>query len=219
MNKLFGYVQTYEEAILMVHASRLGYITPITQRLKVEERGNLRSGDIFVFVETDNGIKRWTDGKIWSPSKINGQFLLYKEVPRHLSKSAIKKRSLQKDQLVKLQKEIKEEDKLGLHKKTISIVHEDKTYHVIAYYRPIFSKETLINIPFFNRIDYSLRKYPELISDQFLMNEIKKKEFYVKYELPDKPYKSLFSNVKRNQLEKIAYCVLQEWIFFNKKNI
>ncbi|KKO76371.1 gluconate transport-inducing protein [Vairimorpha ceranae] len=221
MNKLFGYIQNYEDALLMVHATRLGYITPVTQRLRTDERDSLRSGDIFVFIETENGIKRWTDGKIWSPSKINGQFLLYKEVPRHLSKSAIKKCSLQKnlskDQIAKLHKEIREDDKLGFHKKTISIVHEGKTYHIIGYYRPIFSKEALINIPFFNQIDFSLRKYPGLLSDKFLSKEISDKNFFNKFDLPNKPNSSIFSEAKRLQLEKIAFCVLHEWVLYRSK--
>ncbi|KAK6089964.1 hypothetical protein P3W45_001010 [Vairimorpha bombi] len=221
MNKLFGYIQNYEDAILMVHATRLGYVTPITQRLRAEERESLRSGDIFVFIETDSGIKRWTDGKIWSPSKINGQFLLYKEVPRHLSKSAIKKTSVQKnltkEQVAKLHKEIREDDKLGFHKKTISIVHDSKTYHIIGYYRPIFSKEALINIPFFNQIDYSLRKFPDLLSDEFVKMEMSKHNFIKKFDLPERPNLSIFSDVKRAQLEKIAFCVLHEWIIYKNK--
>ncbi|WUR03126.1 cAMP independent regulatory protein [Vairimorpha necatrix] len=221
MNKLFGYIQNYEDAMLMVHATRLGYIKPITQRLRSEERDNLRSGDIFVFIETENGIKRWTDGKIWSPSKINGQFLLYKEVPRHLSKSALKKTSIQKNlskqQLAQLHREIREDDKLGFHKKTISILHEGKTYHIIGYYRPIFSKEALINIPFFNEIDYSLRKYPELLKDDYLNQEKAKENFLGKFMLPLRPNLSIFSDVKRRQLEKISFCVLHEWLIYKNK--
>lgn len=222
MNKLFGYIQNYEEAVLMVHATRLGYITPITQRLKTEEREGIRSGDIFVFVETENGIKRWTDGKIWSPSKIHGQFLLYKEVPRHLSKSAIKKRNAQNnnsDAFMKLTKELKEDDKLSFHKKTISLVHQDRTYHVIGYYRPLFSKEPLINIPFFKKIETVLRSSPELMDDDFLNREMKKKGFYKKYRLPEHSHDAIFPEMKRLQLENIALCVLNEWMAFKKRDI
>lgn len=77
--------------MLIVHGIRLGLIKPTTERPTMEERDSIRDGSIYCFRETEEGMKRWTDGKIWSPSKILGHFLLYKEVPRHLSKSALKK--------------------------------------------------------------------------------------------------------------------------------
>lgn len=216
MNKLCGYIQDYEEAVLMVHTTRLGYLIPITQRLKMEERENLRSGDIFVFIESEGGMKRWTDGRIWSPSKISGQFLLYKEVPRHLSKSAIKKRNAQKhlfkDELLKIGKELKDDDRLAFHKKTISIVHQDRTYHIIGYFRPLFSKEQLINIPFFKQIDKALKQHPELLDDKFVLKEMKSANFYQKYNLPTKPNETIYTDAKRIQLENIAVCVLGEWL-------
>ncbi|KAF9905669.1 hypothetical protein BX616_000961 [Lobosporangium transversale] len=42
-------------------------------------------GSVFVFDESESGICRWTDGRIWSPSRINGNFLVYKELFRKLS--------------------------------------------------------------------------------------------------------------------------------------
>ncbi|EOB14503.1 cAMP-independent regulatory protein pac2 [Nosema bombycis CQ1] len=216
MNKLCGYIQTYEEAVLIVHTTRLGYLIPITQRLKMEERENLRSGDIFVFIESENGMKRWTDGKIWSPSKINGQFLLYKEVPRHLSKSAIKKRNAQKhihkDEYHQSMRELKDDDKLAFHKKTISIIHQNKTYHIIGYFRPLFSKEALVNIPFFKQIDRSLKLFPELLNDDFLLKEKSEPDFHRRYNLPIDPNESIYTESKRIQLENIALRVLGEWI-------
>ncbi|KAF9969715.1 hypothetical protein BGZ73_007778 [Actinomortierella ambigua] len=37
-------------------------------------------GAVFVFREDESGISRWTDGRIWSPSRISGNFLVYKEL-------------------------------------------------------------------------------------------------------------------------------------------
>ncbi|KAF9921672.1 hypothetical protein FBU30_008279 [Linnemannia zychae] len=41
-------------------------------------------GSVFVFDEQESGIYRWTDGKIWSPSRICGNFLVYRELYRKL---------------------------------------------------------------------------------------------------------------------------------------
>lgn len=39
-------------------------------------------GSVFVFDEGESGIYRWTDGRIWSPSRICGNFLVYRELLR-----------------------------------------------------------------------------------------------------------------------------------------
>ncbi|KAF9106384.1 hypothetical protein BGX29_009677 [Mortierella sp. GBA35] len=41
-------------------------------------------GSVFVFDENESGICRWTDGRIWSPSRICGNFLVYRELYRKL---------------------------------------------------------------------------------------------------------------------------------------
>ncbi|EJW01884.1 hypothetical protein EDEG_03638 [Edhazardia aedis USNM 41457] len=85
------YINTQEEAILIAHAFRLNLFHLSTERLDQKNREKIRNGDVFCFIENEQ-LRRWTDGKIWSPSKIVGYFLQYKEVPRHLSKNAIKKK-------------------------------------------------------------------------------------------------------------------------------
>ncbi|KAG0324071.1 hypothetical protein BGZ99_002229 [Dissophora globulifera] len=42
-------------------------------------------GSVFVFDEDESGIRRWTDGRIWSPSRICGNFLVYRELFRKLN--------------------------------------------------------------------------------------------------------------------------------------
>ncbi|KAF9362437.1 hypothetical protein BGX34_006187 [Mortierella sp. NVP85] len=42
-------------------------------------------GSVFVFDEEESKICRWTDGRIWSPSRICGNFLVYRELFRKLS--------------------------------------------------------------------------------------------------------------------------------------
>ncbi|GAC98910.1 cAMP-independent regulatory protein [Pseudozyma hubeiensis SY62] len=54
----------------------------ITRRLRDDERKQIASGTIFVFDEVESSIKRWTDGMIWSPSRILNNFLVYREVEK-----------------------------------------------------------------------------------------------------------------------------------------
>jgi hypothetical protein len=51
-------------------------IPRVTRRLIERERGMVQSGAVFVFDEHESGIKRWTDGLVWSPSRILGNFLV-----------------------------------------------------------------------------------------------------------------------------------------------
>ncbi|KAJ3216233.1 hypothetical protein HK099_005943 [Clydaea vesicula] len=63
----------------------------VQRRMSEEERIiNIKSGNVFVWDEAESGIKRWTDGRSWSPSRSSGQFLVYKETePRQRAVSVI----------------------------------------------------------------------------------------------------------------------------------
>lgn len=53
----------------------------VTRRLRDDERKLVRSGQVFVFDERESGIKRWTDGLLWSPSRILWNFLVSTSPP------------------------------------------------------------------------------------------------------------------------------------------
>lgn len=76
----YGYVESARDALILVEACRLNKLHTIKRRLNEQERSKIRSGSIFVFTEKESRIKRWTDGKLWSPSRIQGHFLVYREV-------------------------------------------------------------------------------------------------------------------------------------------
>ncbi|WWC67015.1 uncharacterized protein I206_100922 [Kwoniella pini CBS 10737] len=81
-----GYIESTYDALLVFEAARRGMIPRVTRRLIERERGMVQSGAVFVFDEHESGIKRWTDGLIWSPSRILGNFLVYREsFPRDTS--------------------------------------------------------------------------------------------------------------------------------------
>ncbi len=71
-----GYIETTFDALLVFEAARRGMIPRVTRRLIERERSMVQSGAVFVFDEHESGIKRWTDGLIWSPSRILGNFLV-----------------------------------------------------------------------------------------------------------------------------------------------
>nr|KAJ3422517.1 hypothetical protein HK105_007734 [Polyrhizophydium stewartii] len=81
MESFYGFVATPLDAAILIFASetRSGVI-PIQRRLLSVERDMIRSGSIFVFSESDSGMKRWTDGMRWSKSRVEGQFLVYRRV-------------------------------------------------------------------------------------------------------------------------------------------
>jgi Gti1/Pac2 family transcription factor len=72
-----GYVETTVNALRLIYAARQGLIPRITRRLNdAERRSMIKSGAVFVFGVEESGIKRWTDGLLWSPSRIVGNFLV-----------------------------------------------------------------------------------------------------------------------------------------------
>ncbi|KIM29744.1 hypothetical protein M408DRAFT_67481 [Serendipita vermifera MAFF 305830] len=77
-----GWIETTGDALLILEAARRGLIPRVTRRLVDSERKMITSGSVFVFDEDESGIKRWTDGFIWSPSRILGNFLLYRETDK-----------------------------------------------------------------------------------------------------------------------------------------
>ncbi|KAK4903941.1 Global transcription regulator sge1 [Elasticomyces elasticus] len=55
----------------------------------------IKRGSIFVYKENTSGIKRWTDGLAWSPSRILGNFLIYRELEKPFPPGA-KKRAIER---------------------------------------------------------------------------------------------------------------------------
>ncbi|TFK22853.1 hypothetical protein FA15DRAFT_621866, partial [Coprinopsis marcescibilis] len=83
-----GWIDTTGDALLILEAARRGLIPRVTRRLVDSERKMIASGSVFVFDEEESGIKRWTDGFFWSPSRILGNFLLYRETDKRGNRNA-----------------------------------------------------------------------------------------------------------------------------------
>lgn len=85
-----GHIKTTKDAILLLAACDLvdnagtpGLPPPrrVKRRLLDSERADvICSGSIFVWDEKEAGMRRWTDGKCWSASRVSGCFLTYREL-------------------------------------------------------------------------------------------------------------------------------------------
>jgi hypothetical protein len=73
----FGIVETTVQALRLGHAARLGVTPRVIRRLDERERNQMIvSGAVFVFSAEESGIRRWTDGRLFSSSRIDGNFLV-----------------------------------------------------------------------------------------------------------------------------------------------
>ncbi|GAB7340975.1 hypothetical protein MBLNU457_7311t2 [Dothideomycetes sp. NU457] len=80
METYHGHVRTPTDAIILFEACRIGLLPRVQRRLSEKERQSIRSGSIFVWDEREAGMRRWTDGKSWSASRVSGSFLTYREM-------------------------------------------------------------------------------------------------------------------------------------------
>lgn len=80
METWYGIIRTPTDAILIFEACRTGRLGCVQRRLSEKERQLIRSGSVFVWDEKEAGMRRWTDGKSWSASRVSGSFLTYKEM-------------------------------------------------------------------------------------------------------------------------------------------
>lgn len=80
MESYTGVVQTAHDALILLEASRLGYIPRIKRRLKEEDRRRIQPGHVYIWNEREAKMRRWTDGRSWSASRVTGSFLTYREM-------------------------------------------------------------------------------------------------------------------------------------------
>jgi hypothetical protein len=76
METFIGHIKTPQDALLIFEACRRGQLQRVKRRLSAKERMNIRSGSIFAFDESEAGMRRWTDGRTWSPSRVLGKYTL-----------------------------------------------------------------------------------------------------------------------------------------------
>lgn len=146
LETFYGFVDSTSDALRIFQLCRIGCLGRITRRLHEKERQLIRSGSIFVFDEHESGVKRWTDGRIWSPSRILGNFLVYRELEKKPNRKFISRgnslmessriatvscSSSYQGEIEELQYSFKTD---GLIKKTISAKVDDHIHHLVCYY-------------------------------------------------------------------------------------
>lgn len=80
METYVGIIRSPADAITLFEACRLGLLPRVCRRLSEKERQQIKSGSVFVWDEREAGMRRWTDGKSWSASRVSGSFLTYREM-------------------------------------------------------------------------------------------------------------------------------------------
>lgn len=160
-----GHIATTHDALILFEACLNGTLNHVARRPHDRERSNLiRSGNVFIYEEHSSGIKRWTDGVPWSPSRILGNFLIYREL-EHAFPPGEKKRAMKRDKrspgitkntpysrypttpasrpspsqdnqrhLVGSLTDSYEFKNEGLVKKTISVTVGGVSHHLVSYY-------------------------------------------------------------------------------------
>ncbi|KAF7322512.1 cAMP-independent regulatory protein pac2 [Mycena chlorophos] len=76
------HLRNAHDAHVVFEAVRQGFLRPIARRLDEREKATLiRSGAVFVWEESESasGLKRWTDGRLWSQSRMREPYLFYDE--------------------------------------------------------------------------------------------------------------------------------------------
>ncbi|KAI8319737.1 hypothetical protein GQ54DRAFT_299120 [Martensiomyces pterosporus] len=146
METYHGYIETTDDALLIFEACRLGMLQRVSRRLCEDERRCIQSGSVFVWDESESGIRRWTDGKRWSPSRVNGCFLIYTELEPKIQATAGDRYSMSASNSATFQKQKQASAPSpqppdvplaqGLVKKALSLftAHSSKL-HLVCYYR------------------------------------------------------------------------------------
>lgn len=91
---LHGYIESTYDALIVITGCVHGLLPMARRRLRDHDKTHVSSGAIFVFDEREAGIRRWTDGLVWSPSRILRNFLVYRQLdhrphPHHLPPPAV----------------------------------------------------------------------------------------------------------------------------------
>ncbi|KAI8622026.1 Gti1/Pac2 family-domain-containing protein [Chytriomyces sp. MP71] len=139
----FGFVKDRHDAELLVEAVIAGLlhaVRDLSVLSSISDTDVIRSGCVIVFGET-SGKTRWRDSFNWTPSRIQGPFLLYREIEelgvpmrKHENNNKVEFSSQFATKTIKHGTAV---IKNGLCKRTVSITGSNsKRYRVISYFHP-----------------------------------------------------------------------------------
>ncbi|KAJ3236312.1 hypothetical protein HDU81_010901 [Chytriomyces hyalinus] len=177
-----GRIKDSLDAGIVIEACIKGILRKVSAAMEVSSI-EIRSGTVFVIDEGDGNIQRWRDGYQWSPSRISGGFLIYRQVETNdivPSTEAGETQNIPADgsKLTKGKSFTVLPD--GLTKKTIGMIGSDRqSYRVISYYEteeanvrgslinireldsPRISAHKALSRPSTDELFASLRLYPK----------------------------------------------------------
>ncbi|KAH6969114.1 gluconate transport inducer 1/Pac2, partial [Fusarium avenaceum] len=151
-----GFINTTLDASIIFENTFTGRCNHVPRRPHDRERQDLiKSGNVFIYEEHASGIKRWTDSLSWSPSRILGNFLIYRELERPFPPGEKKHQHPRTSTSLPTGMEVRRNntpiDEIerslvgslvdsydfkpgGLIKKTISITYQGVPHHLVSYY-------------------------------------------------------------------------------------
>jgi len=165
------HIRDVADAHKVLEAVRLNILPLIRRRLLAHERAQLRSGNVFVWEESEDsdegGLVRWTEGRRWSQSRMRGDYLFYEEKieTTHEEKQAkaARRASRASDLPIDLPGPPKRKDRPskvnGLTKQTYSVTvrmpgaSNTRKWHIVAY----FSASDYTRLPVVDNYDYLRR--------------------------------------------------------------
>ncbi|RKP00307.1 hypothetical protein CXG81DRAFT_1281, partial [Caulochytrium protostelioides] len=143
-----GYVESGRDALILIEATLQGFLPTVMRRLRDHERALIRSGSIFIYNEPRSRIKRWTDGRAWSPSRVLTTFLVYRELdrklprPRNADVARLERYAVSENTAAPLILPTVTSSRNGLQfqedgliKKSFSVVLQGVPIHLISYYK------------------------------------------------------------------------------------
>ncbi|KAJ3093826.1 hypothetical protein HK100_006399 [Physocladia obscura] len=142
----FGYIEDQADALAVIEATIAKILVAFTGSSVDMSQFKVRSGSVAVIPESCRFVKRWRDGLKWSPSRVYGPFLLYRQI-ESVNEMASPSEKLHGPLAIPgveplftsktLKAGTQIVDNGGLTKRSISMKGSDgQRYRVISYYTP-----------------------------------------------------------------------------------
>ncbi|KAK7050528.1 Gti1/Pac2 family-domain-containing protein [Favolaschia claudopus] len=162
------HIRDAADAHKVLEAVRLNILPLIRRRLVPHERAQLKSGNVFVWEESEDseegGLVRWTEGRRWSQSRMRGDYLFYEEkietTPEEKQAKAARRVNKASELQIDLPAPPKRKDRPskanGLTKQTYSVTvrmpgaSTTRKWHIVAY----FSAADYARLPVVDNYDY-----------------------------------------------------------------
>ena len=133
----YGFIGSTYDALVLFEACITGQVKYVSRRPHDLERERvIQSGSIFIYEENTSGIKRWTDGISWSPSRILGNFLIYRQLVKAFGpgekKKAIKKPKAGPNDITKNNSNSKGRNKENISQAVNNLQATGRTYGLVA---------------------------------------------------------------------------------------